>query len=155
MAKQTEAQAEKIRLARNAKQRARREKARNDKGQVGKFKPFKTLSTADKEEMIELSSVLTKTQIADHFGMCANTLRRIEKDDPEVGVILKKGKSQTIADVANSLINQAKNGSVSAAIFYLKTQGGWKETQIVQQETKPVKTFSDMYNDNTDEDEDY
>ena len=42
--------------------------------------------------------------------------------------------------VANNLVLQAQNGNTSAAIFYLKTQAGWKETErheIVGDEEQP------------------
>jgi hypothetical protein len=40
---------------------------------------------------------------------------------------------------------KAQGGDNTAMIFYLKTQAGWKETTIVQNENKDVKTFGDMY----------
>ena len=36
------------------------------------------------------------------------------------------------ADVATSLYEQAKNGSIHAAKFYLKTQAGWREDAPVE-----------------------
>lgn len=77
----------------------------------------------------ELASVLTKAQCADFFGISLTTLKEIEKRQPEVYDSYKRGKSQAIANVANNLVKQAKDGNMSAAIFYLKTQAGWSETQ--------------------------
>jgi len=77
----------------------------------------------------ELASVLTKAQCADFFGISLTTLKEVEKRQPEVYDSYKKGKSQAIANVANNLVKQAKDGNMSAAIFYLKTQAGWSETQ--------------------------
>ena len=37
-----------------------------------------------------------------------------------------------IADVASSLYEQAKNGNIHAAKFYLKTQAGWREDAPVE-----------------------
>ena len=37
-----------------------------------------------------------------------------------------------IADVATSLYEQAKNGNIQAAKFYLKTQAGWREDAPVE-----------------------
>jgi hypothetical protein len=39
----------------------------------------------------------------------------------------KKGKSRAIADIAGSLISKARDGDTASAIFYLKTQAGWRE----------------------------
>jgi hypothetical protein len=77
----------------------------------------------------ELASVLTKAQCADFFGISLTTLKEVEKRQPEVYDSYKKGKSKAIANVANNLVKQAKDGNMSAAIFYLKTQAGWSETQ--------------------------
>lgn len=37
------------------------------------------------------------------------------------------GKVRTITKVADSLVRQALAGNITAAIFYLKTQAGWRE----------------------------
>ena len=55
----------------------------------------------------ELAAVLTKTQIADYMGVCANTFRAIEERQPEVARAFRAGKSRAIADVATNLIAQA------------------------------------------------
>ena len=74
-----------------------------------------------------LAAVLNRKQMADYFGIGETTLREIEIRQPEVSDAYKKGRGKAIAGVASNLINQARNGNVSAAIFYLKTQAGWKE----------------------------
>lgn len=43
---------------------------------------------------------------------------------------LDHGKTRTVTKVADSLVRQALAGNVTAAIFYLKTQAGWKEAQV-------------------------
>lgn len=90
--------------------------------------PIKQLTDEDKAQVEKLASVLTKAQLADYFGMCENTYRRIEQENPELIEAYKKGRSKAIASVAANLVNQARDGNTSAAIFYLKTQAGWKET---------------------------
>lgn len=82
------------------------------------------------EQLIELkalAAVLNKSQIADYFGICENTLRAIEKRQSEVSAAYKKGKVNQIASMGSNLVKLAKQGNVSANIFYLKTQAGWKE----------------------------
>ena len=84
------------------------------------------------EQIIELqalSAVLNKTQLADYFGVSHVTLLAIEERQPEVSLGYKRGKARAIASIGGNLISQAKSGNTAAAIFYLKTQAGWRETQ--------------------------
>lgn len=74
-----------------------------------------------------LAAVLSKSQMADYFGLSETTLRAIEDRQPEVSDAYKRGKSRAIAGVASNLLSQARNGNTSAAMFYLKTQAGWRE----------------------------
>lgn len=85
-----------------------------------------------------LSAVLTKGQMADYFGICENTFREVEKRQPEVTEAYKRGKGKAIAGVGSNLISQARKGNVAAAIFYLKTQAGWKEDQVEVRDLPPI-----------------
>jgi len=85
-----------------------------------------------------LAAVLSKAQLSDYFGVSENTFREIEGRQPEVSEAYKRGKAKAIGNVAGNLIAQAKAGNVSAAIFYLKTQAGWKETQTVEHDGELV-----------------
>ena len=75
----------------------------------------------------KLASVLTKAQLSDYLGISETTFRAVEERQPEVSDAYKKGRGRAIASVASNLVNQAQNGNTTAAIFYLKTQAGWKE----------------------------
>lgn len=110
-------------------------------------RPAMVLDAEQIELVSGLSAVLNKTQLANYFGMCENTFREVETRQPEVSEAYKKGRNQKIAAIGNNLVAQALEGNLTASMFYLKTQAGWKETQHVQQETKEVKSFSDMYGD--------
>lgn len=85
-----------------------------------------------------LASVLTKGQIADYFEVSEPTFRAIEQRQPEVSYAYKKGKAKAIAMVAGNLLSQAKAGNITAQCFYLKTQGGWRETEKVEHNHAPV-----------------
>ena len=98
----------------------------------GKGQPKKFLTDEQKSQIEKLASVLSKDQLADYFGMCANTYRRLEDEDQELLESYKKGRSKAIASVASNLVNQAREGNTAAAIFYLKTQAGWKETSVTE-----------------------
>lgn len=60
------------------------------------------------------------------LGVSEPTLRKY------FGEELATGRIKTIAKVADSLVRQALAGNITAAIFFLKTQGGWKETDRLE-----------------------
>lgn len=109
----------------------------------GGGRPIVELTPQQVVEMQALAAVLTKAQVADYFGICENTLREIEKRQPEVSEAYKKGRVKQIASMGSNLINMAKEGNVTANIFYLKTQGGWKETEAEAQEIPPINIVVD------------
>lgn len=101
-----------------------------------------------REEVIEvgaLASYLSKEQIADYLGFSRETWYDIEKRQPYVLTQYKNGKAKAIQGVAKGLIRQAHDGNTAAAIFYLKTQAGWKETQVVENTHKFDKNLDDFY----------
>lgn len=79
-------------------------------------------------QVFALASCLTKAQMADYFGICENTLREVERRQPEVSEAYKKGRANAIFEVADNLIMKAKEGDTTSQIFFLKTQAGWRET---------------------------
>ena len=80
-------------------------------------RPVKVLTETDVTKLEALARVLTKSQVADYFGMTEKTLRAVEERQPEVNTAYRKGKAMVIADVATSLYEQAKNGNIQAANF--------------------------------------
>ena len=94
-------------------------------------------------ELKALAAVLTKGQIADYFGISETTLRAIESRQPEVSDAYKKGRVKQISDMGTNLVKLATDGNVAANIFYLKTQGGWKEDQPEAQEIPPINIIVD------------
>lgn len=76
-----------------------------------------------------LGAVLSVEQIADYFGIGKTTFYAIMERQPEVRERYKKGKAKAIGAVAQGLLQQARDGNTTAAMFYLKTQAGWRETQ--------------------------
>jgi len=85
------------------------------------------------DEVIEvgaLAAYLSLEQIADYFGVVRGTFYKIMERQPEVGEQYKKGKARAIEGAAKSLIMQGHDGNTTALMFYLKTQAGWKETQV-------------------------
>ena len=103
---------------------------KNKQGENG-GKPQKVLNDAEIMQVEALASVLSIKQIADYFGMVRNTFYAIMERQPEVFEHYKKGKSKAISSVGQGLLQKAINGDTASAIFYLKTQAGWKEKQDV------------------------
>lgn len=98
-------------------------------------------SQKDIELVNKLAGTLNTKQIADHFGISYETFLIVRKRQPELDKAYKMGKAKMIDDVANSLAQAALNGNVVAAMFFLKTQAGWRE--------------KDRPDDLGDEDDDY
>ena len=94
-------------------------------------RPKKRLDEKQITQVEALAAFLTLEQIADYFGVTRPTFDAICQRQPEVFLQYKKGKSKAIANISQNLIKQAQDGNTTAAIFYLKTQAGWKETQQV------------------------
>lgn len=88
-----------------------------------------------------LASVLSKGQMADYFNISETTFREIESRQPEVFDAYKRGKAKAIASVGTNLISQARHGNVSAMIFYLKTQAGWKEDKQEERDLPPINVI--------------
>ena len=105
------------------------------------------LTAKQRAELEALSCYLSLEQTADYLGICRKTLLRIRQEDPEIDALYKKGRAKGIGTVAQSLIKKAMAGNVTAMIFYLKTQAGWHETQILE-----AKTGVSIHVDKQDED---
>jgi len=101
--------------------------AKNGRQGEGGGRPPVVFDDAKVAQVEALAAVLSKKQLADYFGICENTLREVENRQPEVSEAYQKGRGKAIAGVGSNLLTQARNGNVAAAIFYLKTQAGWKE----------------------------
>jgi len=89
-----------------------------------------------------LASVLTVEQISEYFGISYVTFGRLRKDNPEIDKAYKKGKANAIREVAEGLLDKAKAGNLSASIFFLKTRGGWRETnrtELTGADGKPIQ----------------
>ena len=102
-------------------------------------RPKRELSEQEIIEVGALASVLNQEQLADYLGVSRTTFHEIMKRDERVSVQYKKGKSKSIAGVASSLVSQARKGNVTAAIFYLKTQAGWREQDNTVTELPMIK----------------
>lgn len=98
-------------------------------------RPARTFSELEIQQIKKLAPKLTKTQMADFFGISFTTLREIEKRQPEVSEAYKKARSERIAQVVDRLFDLCMEGNAACIMFFLKTQAGWQE---VQQETSDI-----------------
>lgn len=74
---------------------------------------------------------LTEAEICLSLGISHATLSRRKRDSEQFAAALKKGRMAANVTVANSLFEEAKNGNVTACIFWLKARAGWKESDLV------------------------
>ena len=95
-------------------------------------KSQKTLTSEQKAQVEALAACLSIEQIADYFGISKVTFYAMMDREPEISERYKRGKSNAISGVANSLLTKAKAGDTASAIFYLKTQAGWRETAHIE-----------------------
>lgn len=88
-------------------------------------RPLIKLTNEQLEELKMIAPVCTLQEIADYFDFSIDTFQRLKSRDEEVLRIYKKAKIQAKAMVGGSLMKKALAGDTTAAIFYMKTQGGW------------------------------
>ena len=81
--------------------------------------------TDDSKKLVRsLSAVgIRYVDIAHKLDITDDTLVKHYKKD------LEDGRIDANASIGQTLFQQAKDGNTSAAIFWLKTRAGWKETQ--------------------------
>jgi hypothetical protein len=65
-------------------------------------------------------------QIAKLLGISLNTLKKHYPEELELGL------ARANAVVSGTLFSEAKRGNITAAIFWMKTRGGWRETARVE-----------------------
>lgn len=86
--------------------------------------PFEPTETQRYSVGLMAAIGIPQTAISEALEISEPTLRKYFKQE------LQTGRTRTITKVADSLVRQALAGNITAAIFYLKTQAGWKETQV-------------------------
>lgn len=90
-------------------------------------RPAKILDETQVAQVEALAAFLTQKQIAGYLGIGESTLSKIIERQPEVSRAYKKGKSKATAVIAQNVVNQARQGNLTACFFYLKCQAGWRE----------------------------
>jgi len=83
----------------------------------------------DKSKLLvkSLSAVgIRYVDIAQKLGITDDTLRKHYKKE------LEEGRIDANTQIGSTLFQQAKSGNTTAAIFWLKTRAGWKETNVTE-----------------------
>jgi hypothetical protein len=91
----------------------------------------KTLDDEQRAQVEALAAYLSQDQIADYFGITRPTFAAMIDRDEDISLRYKRGKAKAIGSVAQGLLQKARGGDTASAIFYLKTQAGWRETSHV------------------------
>lgn len=87
----------------------------------------------DLDEVETLASRgLTQQQIADALGISVDTLYSRKRENQDFQEAIKRGQAKGVASVSNKLYESAMRGEAWAVCFFLKTKGGYKETQKVE-----------------------
>ena len=107
----------------------------------------KELTQEQTVQVEALAAYLTQQQIADYFGISERTFREMMGRDPGIFAAYKRGKAKAVGTVAQGLLQKARNGDTTSAIFYLKTQAGWREvssTEISGPNGGPIESVSQI-----------
>lgn len=78
---------------------------------------------------------LTQQQIADSLGIHIATLMRKKKEISELSEAIKRGEAKGLASITNALFQSARDGNVTAQIFYLKNRDPerWKDRRHIDE----------------------
>lgn len=88
------------------------------------------------------SQGLNKAQVAAMIGLSESQWYVREEQEPDIREAYKKGKSKGVLAISNALFEQARAGNVTAQIFYLKCNGGWRDNtrlEITGADGGPIK----------------
>ena len=92
----------------------------------------KELTDEETVQVEALAAYLSQEQMADYFGITRPTFAAMIERDPDISLRYKRGKAKAIGLVAQGLLQKARDGDTASAIFYLKTQAGWREKVDVE-----------------------
>jgi hypothetical protein len=65
--------------------------------------------------------------IAAIYHMAKSTLYNLMKSNPAIRLAIDEGRATALHKIGKSLFDRAIEGDLTAQIFYLKTQGGWRD----------------------------
>jgi hypothetical protein len=96
--------------------------------------PFNSKEALEKLKSLAASGIRNDDIAAIH-NMGKSRLYQLMKEDPKIRMALENGRGVALYNVAQSLYSKAIDGDLQAQMFYLKTQGGWRDkSDDVQQQ---------------------
>lgn len=98
-------------------------------------------SADDIKRMESMAGVgISQEQIAKVYGVSVDTLQ------DRFGELIANARTKAVASIGGALYRKAMAGNVTAMIFYLKTQGGWRETNSLELTGKDGEQFKPIIN---------
>lgn len=97
--------------------------------------PAKILTPKQIAEFDNLAAGMTIAQLADYFGMGESTFKAYKRKNIDINNAYKKYKAKGISEafgVLWDIIMSKSPQSLTAVMFYLKTQGGYREKQDME-----------------------
>ena len=82
---------------------------------------------------------ISREQVAHNMGISKRTFIRRSKENAEIEEAYQRGKAKGILTISNALYEKAKNGNVTAQIFFLKCNGWKEENSLEVTNTTPVQ----------------
>jgi hypothetical protein len=96
-------------------------------------KPHEPTAKDRKQVMVMAGIGLTHDQIGKVLGISDETLRKYYSQELDTAESLMNAQ---VAQNLSSIATSKQNGSVAAAIFWMKTRAGWRETIKAEVEVK-------------------
>jgi hypothetical protein len=84
------------------------------------------------QKITEMSGLMTQTEMHQFFGIGKTLWYEKKASNPEMAAAIKSGETKKKMFVASKLMQEIRNGNVTAMIFYLKTKAKWCEKKKVE-----------------------
>jgi hypothetical protein len=114
-----------------------------------KQKPGPQPKTLTDEQMKQVEAMagygLSVPQIAHCIGFAVRTFEKRVEEDEELKECLERGRAKAFVQVAQACFRMASSGKKehqAATFFWLKTRGGWRETNRLEhtgEDGKPIE----------------
>jgi hypothetical protein len=102
-------------------------------------------------EIERFAQALEDEEIAYVLGMKRAQFEELKEHQPEVGLVLRRGKARATLDIASKVIIKARQGDLRAAELYLTTRGKWIKKKAG--DTAEQEKLEDILEAIADEDE--
>jgi hypothetical protein len=98
---------------------------------MARGRPRKYLKPDELDQLERLAGILTIDQIGEYFGFGRTTFFRMRERDPKILERYQKGRARAIGSIGSTVFARARKGDMDAARFYLRTQAGWSEKNVL------------------------